>query len=169
MTRKSKPNKTSLLRRIIRLPARIINTRIRLSIGLAAGVLTLVLLAQLFSVIPNPNRAKMESRKLQTETLALTGSALVNTRTSLDEFQRTLELSPSRQDAAEIQELRNLLHGANMQLDAGYDVIRQALGTYEIQLPSPEDAAPLVQAEMIAVQQAIDAAPKCSRPSCDWP
>jgi PAS domain S-box-containing protein len=87
-------SKSSLLTRIfpfLKWPGKLINTRVRLSVGLSVTVLSLVLLAQLFEVIPNPNRPTMEARALQAETLALSGSAIYESTRSVRAFQETLE------------------------------------------------------------------------------
>ncbi len=59
-------------------PARFIGTRMRLSIGLSLAVLSVVLLSQFFQIIPGQHDTRMKSRGLQTETLALTGTALAS-------------------------------------------------------------------------------------------
>lgn len=86
---------------------RVINTRMRLSIGLAVSVLSLILVAQLFGLLPNTNRAKMQARKLQTETLALTGSSIVETTQDSKSFERTLQNTLKRCDDLRSIGLRN--------------------------------------------------------------
>jgi PAS domain S-box-containing protein len=112
------PKKKLRLSQLLRLPSKVLNTRIRLAIGLALGVLTLVLLAQLFRIIPNPNKQTMAARKLQTETLALTGSALIESTNSLDTFRTTLQHAADRDDQLISIGLRNSENQLVVQINA---------------------------------------------------
>ncbi len=87
-------NKKTLISRFFNLlswPTRSISTRTRLSIGLSIGVLSLVLLAQFFNIIPNRNNVIMLGRGLQTETLALTGTALATATRDMSGFEEMLK------------------------------------------------------------------------------
>ena len=88
-------------------PASLISTRVRLSIGLSVAVLSLVLLAQLFELIPNPNTPAMESRALQAETLALSGTAIYESTRSIRSFEKTLENTVKRSEKLLSIGLRN--------------------------------------------------------------
>ena len=79
-------------------PLKIFNTRIRLAFGLAVSVFSLVMVAQVFKILPDSNRPLMDARKLQTETLAITGSAMAETNPNLREFKKTLENTLDRAD-----------------------------------------------------------------------
>ncbi len=77
--------------RIILWPGKFLKTRTRLSIVQALGVLSLVLLSQAFNLIPSRNDVKMKSRGLQTETLALSGTALATVTRDTAVFRDMLE------------------------------------------------------------------------------
>ena len=100
-------NNKTLLSRIFTLLAQCFDTRTRLSFGLATAVFTLILLAQTLNFIPNRNDAKMNARKLQTETLALTGSAIAETNRSLRPFEEVLSNTLERADDLISVGLRN--------------------------------------------------------------
>ena len=85
-------------------PARFLSTRMRLSIGLALGVFSLLLLSQFFNIIPSRNDVQMRTRGLQTETLALTGTALATATRDISGFQQMLQNAVDRDpDAARVR------------------------------------------------------------------
>ena len=97
--RKQKTKKKTWLRRIISLPGKIFNTRVRLSFAMAFSVLTLVMMAQPIGLIPDQNEAIMQARKLQTETLAISGSAIAEASGGdLREFKTTLKSAVERSE-----------------------------------------------------------------------
>ena len=97
--RQQKTKKKTWLRRITSLPGKMFNTRVRLSFAMAFSVLTLVMMAQPIGLIPDRNEAIMLARKLQTETLAVSGSAIAEASGgSLREFEKTLESAVERSD-----------------------------------------------------------------------
>ena len=88
---KTKKSLTSRITSTLLWPARFISARMRMAIGLSLGVFSLVLLSQFFQIIPTHNDLKMGSRGLQTETLALTGTALASATRDISGFQDMLQ------------------------------------------------------------------------------
>lgn len=84
-----KTNKTWHQR--LRWPIKQLNTRTKLSIVMALSVFTLVLFAQLCNLLPDRNKPIMNARQQQTQTLALTGSAMTLTKNLQSEFHQVLE------------------------------------------------------------------------------
>ena len=74
------------------------NVRMRLAIAMSVSVLSLVLAAQAFELIPNSTKLAMNSRKLQTETLAMSGNAIYEATGNIRAFERTLKNSLERSD-----------------------------------------------------------------------
>ncbi len=71
-------------------PLRLFDTRTRLAFGLAMTVFSLVMLSETLGVLPSHNAPVMKARKLQTETLALTGTAVAESNRDLSAFKRVL-------------------------------------------------------------------------------
>jgi len=76
----------------------VFNVRVRLALALSLSVLSLVLAAQGLELIPNSTDAEMRSRKLQTETLALSGNAIYEATSNIRSFERTLGQALNRTD-----------------------------------------------------------------------
>ena len=94
-----KHRKKSFWRQIISFSGMIFNTRVRLAFAMAFVVLTFVMMAQPLGLIPDDNQTIMDARKLQTETLAMSGSAVAEAGGgSLREFQKTLRNTVERSD-----------------------------------------------------------------------
>ena len=74
------------------------NIRFRLAIAMSLSVLSLVLAAQGLELIPNSTAASMQSRKLQTETLALSGNAIYEATGNIRSFERMLGQALDRTD-----------------------------------------------------------------------
>ena len=74
------------------------NVRTRLAIAMSVSVLSLVLAAQAFELIPNSTKLAMNGRKLQTETLAMSGHAIYEATGNIRAFERTLRKSLERSD-----------------------------------------------------------------------
>ncbi len=87
MSRKPNQKKWS---QIIRWPLKLINTRVKLSIVMSLSVFTLVLFAQLCNLLPDRNKPTMQARQLQTQTLALAGTAMSQTKNQQQEFRKVL-------------------------------------------------------------------------------
>ena len=68
-----------------------------MAFAMAVSVLTQLMVAHLLGLIPDANAPKMDARKLQTETLAISGSAIAEADNGrLDRFRDTLENSVER-------------------------------------------------------------------------
>ena len=74
------------------------NVRTRLAIALSVSVLSMVLAAQALELIPNSTKMVMNGRKLQTETLAMSGNAIYEATGNIRSFERTLRSSLERSD-----------------------------------------------------------------------
>ena len=86
-----KPQRKTRWFQRFRWPFRRLNTRTKLSLVMALSVFTLVLFAQLCNLLPDRNRPIMNSRQQQTQTLALTGTAMSLTRNLQADFEQLLE------------------------------------------------------------------------------
>lgn len=91
-------NRINLIKRIRSWPKKVLTTRVRLAFGLALTVLSLVFVSQMVGILPDHNQPIMEARKLQTETLAMTSSAIAESGMDLKSFRKTLKNTKSRVD-----------------------------------------------------------------------
>ncbi|MCP4463923.1 MAG: response regulator [Planctomycetaceae bacterium] len=84
--------------RMASLCGHLFNVRTRLAIAMSVSVLSLVLAAQAFELIPDSTKLAMNGRKLQTETLAMSGHAIYEATGNIRAFERTLRNSLERSD-----------------------------------------------------------------------
>ena len=113
----ARKRKKSLFRKLWSLPTRLFSTRLRLSVALVCGVTFLLLVAQIIEILPDPNQPVMDARKLQCETLAITGSAIAQSRRDLKVFKSTLENSAERAEGLLSIGLRN--KNGNLDIEVG--------------------------------------------------
>lgn len=110
----SKKSITQFWSQFYRWPLKLLNTRVKLSIVMSLSVFTLVLFAQACDLLPDVNKPIMESRQLQTQTLALAGTAMSRSRSQKNEFRQVLLQSVEADD----QLLSAGLRSANGQIIA---------------------------------------------------
>ncbi len=91
-------NQIKLFKRIRSWPKKVLTTQVRLAFGLALTVLSLVFVSQMVGILPDHNQPIMAARKLQTETLAMTSSAIAESGMDLKAFQKTLKNTKNRVD-----------------------------------------------------------------------
>ncbi len=77
---------------------RSLSTRVRLALGMSMFAGSIILVGQLVGLIPDTNQSTMQARKLQTETLAITGSSVAETTAGLKSFHKTLDHTVNRND-----------------------------------------------------------------------
>jgi PAS domain S-box-containing protein len=66
---------------------------------MALSVFTLVLLAQILNLLPDRNTPIMKARQLQTQTLAMTGTAMASSKKQLRDFRKVLEHAVEADDS----------------------------------------------------------------------
>jgi PAS domain S-box-containing protein len=91
-------NQIKFINRLRAWPKKVLTTRVRLAFGMALTVLSLVFGSQLLGILPDHNQPIMAARKLQTETLAMTGSAIAESGMDVRSFRKTLQNTKERVD-----------------------------------------------------------------------
>ena len=91
-------NQIKPLKLVLSWPKKLLTTRVRLAFGLALTVLSLIFVSQLLGLLPDRNQSIMAARKLQTETLAMTSSAIAESGLNLKTFRKTLKNTKNRVD-----------------------------------------------------------------------
>jgi len=98
---KNLQNKPTFIQRLFQFlwSGEIFNTRNRLAFGQSLMVVSLTIAAGSIGLLPDTNQPIMDARKLQAETLALTGSSLAQTNPEyLTSFEQTLSNTLHRAD-----------------------------------------------------------------------